>query len=154
MAAKRKVRPKVEWFPPTPERHAKGGLVVTETMAAGVTVWQERAPLKLDQYRDRDRISDIQHQAGERFRELWLAAGREPGSTLDYNPLRTRYAEPSEAQAWIDRECRDAERAVPGVCMLAVLAICCWDQHAPIEPVCEGLDALAKHFRITGRQKG
>lgn len=143
---------RLEWSAPTPERQAKGRLITTETIIAGVRVWQDREPLKLDQYFDRGRITDMQHQAGERFRELWMAAGREPGSTLDYNPLRSRYAQQSDTQALLDRQCRDAERSIPGPCILAVLAVTCWDQHAPIEPVREGLDALARHFNISARK--
>ena len=113
---------------------------------AGAVAWEDEHPLKLDRYLAQGRITEPQHAAGERFRELWLVAGREPPSTLDYSPLRGRRYEMSDAAALADRRCRDAERAVPGVCRLAVTAVCCWDQHAPIAPLREGLTALAGFF--------
>lgn len=117
---------------------------------AGDLAWTAEDPLLLDGYLRSNRISDIQHGAGERFRELWLAAGREPPSSLDYTPLRGRAVEMSDAAAAADRRCRDAERAVPGPSLLAVTALCCWDQHAPLTLLRTGLSALARHFRFGG----
>ena len=108
--------------------------------------WHDEDPLKLDRYLGQGRITEPQHAAGERFRELWLAAGRERPTTLDYSPLRGRRNEMSDATALADRRCRDAERVGPRVCRLAVAAVCCWDQHAPIALLREGLTALSGFF--------
>ena len=124
----------------------------TATDQAGAVAWQEAHPLLLDRYLEAGRITEAQHAAGERFRDLWLAAGREPPSSLDYTPLRARVFEMSEATALADRRCRDAERAVPAPSRLAVTAICCWDRHAPIKPLRNGLDALARYFGLAERR--
>ena len=120
------------------------------TEDAGAVAWQAEHPLKLDRYLEQGRIGHTQHAAGERFRELWLDAGREPPSALDYTPLRGRSFEMSDSTAIADRRCRDAERSIPRPARLAVTALCCWDQHAPIAQVREGLDALARYFGLRG----
>lgn len=118
------------------------------TGPAAPPTWQDAHPLTLDLYLRLRRIAEPQHAAGERFRELWHAARREPPSSLDYTPLQARTFEMSDATALADRRCRDAERAIPGPARLAVTAVCCWDRHAPIIPLRVGLDALARRFGL------
>lgn len=137
---------------PTAERLRHGQFTATDTMTAGVKVWQQRDPLKLDQYHAADRISGSQYSAALDYRELGVDAGKCEKGAFKYGAVGGR-GEMSDELARLDREFRDASRAV-GSYIMAVEAVCLSDEHAPIEEVREGLDRLARHFATTRGRRG
>tara|TARA_R100001244_G_scaffold2541_1_gene3915 strand:- start:2693 stop:3169 length:477 start_codon:yes stop_codon:yes gene_type:complete len=145
------VLPPPKYGDPTPERRQHSHLREVETIEAGVRAWQDEAPLKLDAYHEHRRITDLQHQAGEMYREMAFNSGKLDKGAFRYGAVGGM-GEISDEFAERDRAFRDAARSI-GSFIMATDALCLYDLHAPIAEVIEGLDRLAAHFGITNRRR-
>ena len=145
------VLPPPKYGDPTPERRQHSHLREVETMEAGVRAWQDEAPLKLDAYHEHRRITDLQHQAGEQFRQLAFDAGKGEKGAFRYGAVGGR-GEMSDELAEMDKQFREACRSV-GSYFMAIEELCLFDHHVPIDEAREGLDRLAIFFGITNRRR-
>jgi hypothetical protein len=89
---------------PTPERQRHGAFVETETVQAGVRVWQaaeSREACLIDQLLDRRYLTEDQHGAIERYAHMYEISGlgRESGGCGSYGQVRGGVASDTAAEA-------------------------------------------------------
>ena len=97
---------------PPAERGQHDGIVVEETMQAGVYRARVTTQTPLDRYLTRDQITKRQYDAGQRLYADWYRAGSSPHLIGTYGPPTGGEPALTDAQAYARRRVNEAMRRV------------------------------------------